>query len=117
MVHHPALPYGELPAFLEGLHTREGIGSQALEFTILTIARSSETLGARWPEVDLADKVWIVPAERMKGEREHRVPLSARAVGILDATKIGRDSDTAFSRAADRGPFRPFQSSSIQSPC
>jgi integrase len=65
--HHPALPYGELPGFLEALRDREGIGHRALEFSILTVARSGETLGARWPEVDLAEKVWIVPADRMKG--------------------------------------------------
>jgi len=79
--HHAALPYTELPGFLVALREQEGIGARALEFTILTAAR---TIGARWSELDLLDKTWTVPAERMKAGREHRVPLSARALAILD---------------------------------
>jgi integrase len=94
--HHPALPYGELPGFMEALRARKGIGPRALEFSILTVARSGETLGARWPEVDLAEKVWIVPKERMKGGREHRVPLSEAALKILEEMKAGRDDEAGY---------------------
>jgi integrase len=87
VVHHAALPYAELPAFLGQLREQEGAAAQALEFAILTAARTSEVLGARWSEIDLHAKVWIIPAERMKAGREHRVPLSDRALAILKAAK------------------------------
>jgi integrase len=74
--HHAALPYGELPLFLSGLRIREGIAARALEFTILTAARTGEVIGARWSEFDLDAAVWTIPAARMKGGREHRVLLS-----------------------------------------
>jgi integrase len=83
--HHPALPYADIPAFMSQLRAREGISARALEFTILTRARTGETIGARWPEFDLAARVWVVPAERMKAKREHRVPLSDRGIAILAA--------------------------------
>lgn len=82
--HQPALPYGELPGFLEALLAREGIAARALEFTILTAARTSETIGAGWDEIDTAGKLWTVPAERMKADREHRIPLCDRALEILE---------------------------------
>jgi integrase len=81
--HHAALPYGEVPAFVASLRDREAIAALALEFVILTAARSGEVLGARWSEFDLEAKVWTVPAARMKAGKAHRVPLSARAVAIL----------------------------------
>jgi integrase len=81
--HHSALPYTELPAFLVKLRAQEGIAARALEFTILTAARTSEIIGATRPEIDKKNKVWIVPAERMKAGKEHRVPLSDRALEIL----------------------------------
>jgi integrase len=81
--HHAALPYAELPGFLVELRKHEGIAARALEFTILTAARKGEVIGMRWSEIDLAEKVWMVPAQRMKSGREHRVPLSARALVIL----------------------------------
>jgi integrase len=86
--HHRALPYADLPTFMDRLHAREAVAALALEFTILTAARSGEVLGATWPEVDLEAAVWTVPAARMKAGKEHRVPLSARAVEIL--TAIGK---------------------------
>jgi integrase len=67
-----------------------------LEFTVLTAARSGETLGARWNEIDLAAKVWTVPADRMKALKEHRVPLSARAIEILKAIPREADNDRIF---------------------
>ncbi len=81
--HHPALPYVETPAFVAELRKREGITSRALEFAILTAARSGEVLGARWAEFDLDAAEWIVPAERMKAGKEFRVPLAPRATEIV----------------------------------
>jgi integrase len=85
--HHAAMPYDQLPEFMATLHAQEGMAARALEFAILTAARTGEVIGARWGEIDLAQKVWIVPAERMKAGREHRVPLSASARKILAAIK------------------------------
>jgi integrase len=81
--HHAALPWKELPAFVSQLRNRDGVAALALEFIILTAARSGEARGARWEEIDLASKVWTVPATRMKALKEHRVPLTARAIEIL----------------------------------
>jgi integrase len=81
--HHAALPFDEMPAFLTALRTRTGMAARALEFTALTAARTGEALGARWAEIDLQAKVWTVPAARMKGGREHRVPLSDAVLGVL----------------------------------
>jgi integrase len=83
--HHPALPYRELPAFMAALRQREGTASRALEFLILESARTGEVLGAKSDEFDLAERMWTVPAGRMKGGREHRVALSRRAVELLRA--------------------------------
>ncbi|PLR20989.1 integrase [Caulobacter zeae] len=82
--HHAALPYAELPKFMARLRKLGGVAARALEFTILTCARSGEVFGLDWSEIDLAKKVWIVPAERMKAEREHRIPLSPPAIAILE---------------------------------
>lgn len=84
--HHAALPCDAIPAFMEDLRTRSATAARALEFTILTAARSGEVLGAQWSEFDLTRKIWTVPAERMKAGREHRVPLSTRALQILSET-------------------------------
>ena len=81
--HHAAMPYEELPAFMGELRQRQATAALALEFCILTAARSGEVLGCRWSEIDLDKKVWTVPAHRMKAGREHRVPLSGRVVAIL----------------------------------
>ena len=81
--HHAALPFAEVADFVARLREREGMAALALEFVILTAGRSGEVRGATWGEIDLKAKVWTVPAERMKAQREHRVPLSARAVEIL----------------------------------
>lgn len=85
--HHAALPYSQLPAFMAELRSREAVAASALEFLILTAARSGEVLGATWAEIDLKAKVWTVPASRMKAGREHRVPLCKRAVTVLEAMK------------------------------
>jgi integrase len=81
--HHAALPYDDLPEFLTALRDRGGMAARALEFAIFTAARTGEVLGARWGEVDLENKVWTVPAERMKAGRDHRVPLSDAALAVL----------------------------------
>lgn len=85
--HHSAMAYAEVPDFLVRLRASSGIAARALEFTILTAARSGETLGATWPEVDLSTKVWTVPPVRMKAGREHRVPLCGRTMAILAEMK------------------------------
>jgi integrase len=81
--HYAALPYAELPEFMRALRGCEGLGARALEIAILTALRTGEIVGGRWPEFDLAAKVWSIPAGRMKATREHRVPLSARVLEIL----------------------------------
>jgi len=93
--HQPALPYGELAGFLVKLREQEGIAARALEFSVLTAARTGETIGLRWSELDLLDKTWTVPAERMKAGKPHRVPLSARALAILEEMQAFRVSDNA----------------------
>jgi integrase len=83
--HHPALPYAELPAFMAELRAREqGLSARALEFTILTAARTGETIGATWDEFDLKEKIWTVPAVRMKGGKDHKVPLCDPALEMLE---------------------------------
>ena len=83
--HHAAVAFAEMPAFMEELARRGGVAARALEFTILTAARTGEVIGAQWNEIDLDAKVWAVPSGRMKGGREHKVPLSSRAVEVLAA--------------------------------
>jgi integrase len=94
--HHAALPYVELPPFLTRLRDQEGTSARALEFAILTAARTGEVLGARWSEIDLLEKTWTVPAQRMKARREHRVPLSPRALAILAEMQAARAGDVSF---------------------
>ena len=94
--HHAALPYAELPGFLGGLREQEGIAARALEFTILTAARTGESIGARWDEINKREKVWVIPAARMKAGREHRVPLTSRAIAILEQMKSADDAETKF---------------------
>jgi integrase len=91
--HHAALPFAEIPAFMNELRARVGVSARALEFAILTTTRTSETRNARWSEIDTASKIWTIPAERMKAGREHRVPLNERAVAILRAMPRESDGD------------------------
>ena len=95
--HHPALPYADLPAFMTELADREALAARALQFTILTVARSGEVLGATWGEVDLDKAEWTIPAERMKAGKEHSIPLSPRAAQILREVQPlnTKDSKTA----------------------
>jgi integrase len=85
--HHSALPYNEMADFIAALRNQEGIAARALEFLIMTATRTGEIIGARWDEVDLKDKIWVVPPDRMKADREHRVPLSAAAMAVLEQMK------------------------------
>jgi integrase len=89
--HHAALPYEQLPGFMARLGEEESMAAKALELTILTACRTGETVGARWSEIDLDKKLWVIPSERMKGGKEHRVPLSGRAIALLkDLASIQR---------------------------
>ncbi len=83
VTHHPALPVAEMNAFVSELRGQEGQAARALEFLILTATRTNEVIGARWSEIDFLNRIWIIPAERMKGGCEHRVPLSNSAINIL----------------------------------
>jgi integrase len=91
--HHAALPYNELPAFMDELRQRSGVAARALEFLILTATRTSEALNATWDEFDFEAGIWTIPAARMKARVEHRVPLSRRALEILCALKNDQDGD------------------------
>jgi integrase len=94
--HHAALPYSEIGTFMAALRTRDGVAARALEFTILTAARTGEVLGSRWEEIDLQTKVWTVPASRMKAGREHRVPLSRAAIALLKIMRSTGRNDLVF---------------------
>lgn len=95
--HHAALPYPVIGAFVAELRTREGGAAAALEFAILTAARTGEVIGARWSEIDLMGGVWTIPADRMKAGVEHRVPLSEQALAVLQRVGSTKVNDTVFS--------------------
>ena len=84
--HLPAMSFADVPAFMQKLRGMSGVAARALEFTILTAVRTSDTLKAPRTEVDFDARMWTIPADRMKASREHRVPLSDRAVAIITAT-------------------------------
>jgi integrase len=94
--HHAALPYAEIPGFVIALKGRDAVAARALEFAILTAARTSEALGAKWSEIDLGARVWIIPAERMKAGREHRVPLADRAIEIIRHMMTSKQNEHIF---------------------
>lgn len=94
--HHPAMDYAKVPAFIAKLRSRQSMAAMALEVCILTAARSGEILGMQWTEVDLDKKLWTVPANRMKAAREHRVPLSARALTIVKKLNEVRQGNFVF---------------------
>ena len=105
--HHPALPYAVIGAFIDELGRQDGVAARALEFLILAAARTGEVIGARWPEIDFDNKVWTIPAERMKAGREHRVPLAERALAILEEMKRDRPegNDFLFPGGKPRAPL------------
>ncbi len=94
--HQPALDYAEIPAFIGELREKGGVTPLALEMTVLCATRTIETIGARWPEIDLQSKVWTVPASRMKSGRLHRVPLTSRALQVLKALPREDENDHVF---------------------
>jgi len=94
--HHTALPFAEMPRFMKALAKLDGGGARALEFAILTAARPGEARLARWPEIDFGSRTWIVPAARMKGGREHRVPLGSAAIALLESTLLVDQDDVIF---------------------
>lgn len=94
--HHAAMPYADVPAFVETLRQRNAIAGRALEFCILTAARTGEVLGARWAEIGMDGQIWTIPADRMKAGRQHRVPLTGRAIEILEVMGAARIGDFVF---------------------
>jgi integrase len=95
-VHHPALNYAEIAHFMTALRERPGSAARALEFTILTAARTGAVIGAQWDEIDLAKATWKIPAGRMKASREHRVPLSSIAIKLLKELYREQDNRHVF---------------------
>lgn len=103
--HHAALPFGQLPAFMRDLRDEASVAARAFEFCILTATRTNETLGMRWDEIDEAAGLWTIPAQRMKAGRDHRVPLSRRALAILTEMRQIRMSDYVFPGGKERRPL------------
>jgi integrase len=92
--HHPAVPFAELPDFMTALQQQPGVRARALEFTILTACRTSEVVDAVWSEIDLDARLFTIPAARMKMSRDHRIPLSDRALAMLQ--QLPRHNDWVF---------------------
>jgi len=103
--HHAAMAYDAIPAFVAKLRERDALAALALEFCILTATRTGETLGARWDEIDLTARVWEIPAPRTKTGKAHRVPLSGRALEILETLATGRTGDFVFPGFAPGKPL------------
>jgi integrase len=113
--HHAALPWKQLPAFVKELAKREGVAARALELAILTAARSGEVRLAAWSEIDLAAKLWTIPAERMKAGKAHRVPLSAAAMKLLRELEKTRKEGAALVFPADSG--KPLSDMALLAVC
>lgn len=94
--HHAALPYAEIGAFVAKLRGDSGVAAACLQFITLTAARLDEARSSTWDEIDLANRIWVVPARRMKADKEHRVPLSDGTVAILEQMQVIRQSDYVF---------------------
>jgi len=103
--HHPALPYAELPKFMKALHAEDGIAALALKLLILTATRTNEVIGATWPEFKLDEGIWVIPAERMKMRKEHRVPLSTAAVELVKAQEKVKQGDYVFPGGRNKKPL------------
>ncbi len=108
--HHAALPYGDMSAFMAELRSRDAIAAIALEFLILTAARTAEALEARWTEFDLEGGLWTVPADRMKARREHRVPLSRAALAIVNRLAESKTGEFVF---FGQRPGRPLSNTAM----
>jgi len=107
--HHPALPHGQIADFMVDLAGRGGVAARALAFTILTAARSGETRGLTWAEIDMDACIWTIPAERMKAGKEHRVPLSDAAITLLGH----RRGDSALVFESETKPGKPISNMSM----
>jgi len=103
--HHPALPYAQVPEFMAELRKLKGSGARALEFAILTATRSGEARLAQWHEIDLEKRLWTIPAERMKAEREHWVPLSAQAIALIKTLPRIEGNNYLFPGDRDKKPL------------
>jgi integrase len=103
--HHAAMAYSDVPEFVAHLRTNHSTAALALEFCLLTATRTAETRLARWSEIDLDAKVWTIPAGRMKGGREHRVPLSDRTVEIIESLAARRSGDFIFAGTKANAPI------------
>lgn len=102
--HHAAMPFDEVPAFMASLAEKRNTAALAMRFLILTATRTGETLGASWSEIDLKNRVWTIPAERMKARRPHRVPLSDASIDVIEQAK-GRHKEWVFPGPSDLGPL------------
>ena len=109
--HHAAMPFADVPKFMASLRKRDAVAALALEFTILTAARTGEALGARWDEMDLKQGVWTVPASRMKGGRAHRVALSRLALAVLKKLDAARTGEYVF---PGRRPGKPLSGMAME---
>ncbi|MGP9819247.1 tyrosine-type recombinase/integrase [Salinarimonas sp. NSM] len=111
--HHAAMPWREVPAFVRDLRARHGLAPLALEFLILTAARSGEVRGMTWRELDVESALWTVPAERMKSGRVHRVPLAPRALAILEFVRPRAGKDGLVFPAPRGGPMSDMTLSAV----
>ena len=96
VTHHAALPYAEMGTFMQSLRHEEATAARALEFLILTATRTSEAIGVRWDEIDQDKALWVIPADRMKTGKEHRIPLSAPALAIIKQLAKTKESEFVF---------------------
>jgi integrase len=108
---HAALPADEIQGFLEALKTHNAVSAEAIAFVILTATRTGEAIGARWDEIDRQERVWTIPADRMKGGLEFRVPLSAQALAVLDRIEEARHSELVFPGIS---PGRPLGKNTLR---
>ena len=103
--HHAALPYSDIGTFMVELSQRDAIAARGLEYIILTAARTGEVIGATWGEIDFTEGVWTIPADRMKSDKEHRTPLSPKAIEVLERMKDVRQSDYIFPGNRAKSPL------------
>jgi integrase len=115
--HHAAMPFQEMPSFMKELNARSGMGAKALELLILTGCRSGEIRGASWSEIDLKNKIWTIPASRMKMAQEHRIPLSETAMELLSALPRLEDTDLVFPSAKQNAPLSDMTLTAVLRRC
>jgi integrase len=108
--HHAALPYAEIGDFMGKVRALDGVSPKALEFAILTATRTGEVVNARWSEIDLGARMWVIPGDRMKAGKEHRVPLSKGAVALLES--LPREKGTDFVFIGDK-PGKPLSNMAL----